>query len=71
VAVLSDTLYSGIALSSISNSSKADISYIATNKFIFQKQKMKSKNVATKKRSNYELGQVTLNKVETWPLMLP
>ena len=33
VAVLSDTLYSDIAFSSISNSLKADISYIATNFF--------------------------------------
>jgi hypothetical protein len=33
VSVPSDTLYSDIALSPISNSLKADISYIATNKF--------------------------------------
>ena len=33
VLVPSDTLYSDIALSPISNSLKADISYIATNKF--------------------------------------
>ncbi len=54
-SVPSDTLYSDIAFSSISNSLKADISYIATNKFIFQKQKMKSEKRSNEKRSNYEL----------------
>ena len=58
VGVPSDTLYSDIAFSSISNSLKANISYIATNKFfvfLFQK-----KYIASLARcSNYEQSELT------------
>ena len=58
LSVPSDTLYSDIAFSSISNSLKANISYIATNKFfvfLFQK-----KYIASLARcSNYELDELT------------
>ena len=68
--VPSDTLYSDIALSPISNSLKADISYIATNKFFvyfFQK-----KYIASLARcSNYEQSELTWIKVEISNLMLP
>ena len=70
VLVPSDTLYSDIALSPISNSLKADISYIATNKFFvcfFQK-----KYIASLARcSNYEQSELTWRKVEISNLMLP
>ena len=58
LSVPSDMLYSDIAFSPISNSLKADISYIATNKFFvyfFQK-----KYIASLARcSNYEQSELT------------
>ena len=70
LSVPSDTLYSDIAISPISNSLKAHISYIATNKFFvyfFQK-----KYIASLARcSNYEQSELTWIKVEISNLMLP
>ena len=69
-SVPSDTLYSDIAFSSISNSLKANISYIATNKFfVFFFQKKYTASLA--RCSNYELDELTWRKVEISNLMLP
>ena len=57
LSVPSDTLYSDIAFSPISNSLKADISYIATNFFVYFFQK---KYIASLTRcSNYEQSELT------------